>query len=315
MDDIRVSGICSVVLGVPDLEASLAFYRDIWGLHEVGRAAGTVFLRATGAEHHVLGLREQKRAGLAGISFAAPSADAVRGLHDRAMAAGARLLAAPAPLDAAAGGGFGFTVASPDGHALTIVADRAHLPAMPADPSRPRRLSHVVLNSAQMETERDFFLDVLGFRLSDRTDRMDFIRCATDHHAIALAHAQGPSINHVAYEMQDIDGLMRGAGRLRKAGFEMEWGLGRHGPGDNVFSYFIEPNGFASEYTTAMEQIPLDAAYAPHDAKYWREFEPRPCRWGMAMAPSPSMARAMAGELVAERNADCDTVISRALAG
>ncbi len=31
--------------------------------------------------------------------------------------------------------------------------------------------------------------------------------------------------------------------------------VGRHGPGNNVFSYFIEPNGFVAEYTTELDQI------------------------------------------------------------
>ena len=158
----------------------------------------------------------------------------------------------------AAGGGYGFSVLNPDGQRVTIGTDRSRHAEEIEDVTRPSKLSHVVLNSSQVASMRAFFSDLLGFRLSDSTAMMDFIRCSTDHHAMALAHANGPSINHIAYEIDDIDSLMRGVGRLKKHGFEMEWGLGRHGPGDNVFSYFIEPNGFASEYTTGMQQIALD---------------------------------------------------------
>ena len=84
---------------------------------------------------------------------------------------------------------------------------------------------------------------------------MDFIRCCADHHSIALARGDGPSLNHMAYEVANIDGLMRGAGRMKQNGFNIEWGVGRHGPGDNVFSYFVEPNGFVVEYTTEVEQV------------------------------------------------------------
>jgi hypothetical protein len=38
-------------------------------------------------------------------------------------------------------------------------------------------------------------------------------------------------------------GLIRGAGRMKESGFNIDWGVGRHGPGNNVLSYFIEPNG------------------------------------------------------------------------
>ncbi len=55
---------------------------------------------------------------------------------------------------------------------------------------------------------------------------------------------------------------MRGAGRLKTNGFNIEWGVGRHGPGDNVFTYFVEPNGFVVEYTTEVEQID-ESTYMP----------------------------------------------------
>ena len=84
---------------------------------------------------------------------------------------------------------------------------------------------------------------------------MDFLRCRPDHHSMAIFRNNGPSLNHVAYEVPNMDGLMRGSGRLKQNGFNVEWGIGRHGPGNNVLSYFIEPNGFVTEYTTEVEQV------------------------------------------------------------
>ena len=52
------------------------------------------------------------------------------------------------------------------------------------------------------------------------------------------------------------------------------WGVGRHGPGNNVFSYFVEPNGFVTEYTTEVEQV--DDTYVAHDAQWWTEHEAVP---------------------------------------
>jgi catechol 2,3-dioxygenase len=125
---------------------------------------------------------------------------------------------------------------------------------------------------------------------------MDFIRCCADHHSIALARGQGPCLNHMAYEVANVDGLMRGAGRMKANGFPVEWGVGRHGPGDNVFSYFVEPNGFVVEYTTEIEQVD-EATYMARDAEYWRNFPMRPCRWGMATHPSNRIRAAMGGDI------------------
>jgi catechol 2,3-dioxygenase len=94
--------------------------------------------------------------------------------------------------------------------------------------------------------------------------------------------------------MKDFDSLMYGSGRLLEAGHAMEWGPGRHGPGNNVFCYFIDPEGFAVEYTTDMDQV--DESHQAGSAEYWANFPKRPCRWGVAGKPSAKLAVAFAGK-------------------
>ena len=77
------------------------------------------------------------------------------------------------------------------------------------DRSRPTKISHVVLNSASTDRQVDYFVDILGFRLSDSSQMMEFLRCSSDHHSMAIFRNKGPSLNHVAYELPNIDGLMR----------------------------------------------------------------------------------------------------------
>ena len=202
----------------------------------------------------------------------------------------------PAPLAASAGGGYGFRFETPDGLPMSISSDSVQHPNVVLDRSRPTKISHVVLNSARTDDQVPFFIDVLGFRLSDSTHMMEFLRCSADHHSIAIFRNNGPSLNHVAYELPNIDGLMRGAGRVKRSGFDIEWGIGRHGPGSNVFSYFIEPNGFVAEYTTELDQLD-DATHVPQGASYWQKMMPNPDRWGLAGPPSNRMRAAMSGAL------------------
>ena len=49
--------------------------------------------------------------------------------------------------------------------------------------------------------------------------------------------------------MPDLESVMRGAGRVKDAGHPIEWGVGRHGPGNNVFAYFAGPEEFPIEIT------------------------------------------------------------------
>ena len=316
MNQAKVTGLRGVELGVRDLHQSAAFYSHVWGLEPVGGQGDTIRLRGNGAEHHVVTLRERPTPGLLGVHFAAADRDAVVALHAKAKAFGAAVLGEPADLPREAGGGFGFSFRSLEGHVLNISSDVARHSNVVNDRSKPVKLSHVVLNAGSIGDETEFFIDLLGFKRSDASGMMNFVRCSADHHSIALARSEGPSLNHMAYEMANIDGLMRGAGRLKQHGFNLEWGVGRHGPGDNVFSYFIEPNGFVTEYTTDVDQVD-EATYEKHDAAYWRAFPGRPCRWGMAGHPSNRLKVAMGGNPVAAQAAAderCEDVMAKTLA-
>jgi catechol 2,3-dioxygenase-like lactoylglutathione lyase family enzyme len=315
MINAKVTGLRGVELGVRDLHQSAAFYSHVWGLEPVGGQGDTIRLRGNGAEHHVVTLRERPTPGLLGVHFAAADHDAVVALHAKAKAFGTAVLGEPADLPREAGGGFGFSFKSLEGHVLNVSSDVVRHPNVVNDRSRPIKLSHVVLNAARIGDEVTFFIDLLGFKLSDSTQMMDFIRCSADHHSIALARAEGPSLNHMAYEMTSMDGLMRGAGRLKQSGFNIEWGVGRHGPGDNVFTYFVEPNGFVTEYTAEVQQVD-ETDFEPHDAQYWSNFPMRPCRWGMATQPSNRVRAAMGGDLsVADPNAGkrCEEIMAKTL--
>jgi catechol 2,3-dioxygenase-like lactoylglutathione lyase family enzyme len=315
MNNARVTGLRSVELAVPHLTQSAAFYSRVWGLEPVVSDGETIHLRGNGTEHHAVTLRERGTPALLGVHFAAATREAVDALHERAKASGVNVTGAPAELPRSAGGGYGFQFTTPEGHVLNIASDVARHQSANNDSSVPNKLSHVVLNSAKIDQQTSFFCDVLGFKLSDQTDMMEFVRCSADHHSIAMARGAGPTLNHMAYEVASIDGLMRGAGRMKKHGFNVEWGVGRHGPGDNVFSYFIDPNGFVVEYTAEVEQID-EATYQAHDAAYWRDFPMRPCRWGMATMPSNRFKAAAHGDMsVADPEAGkrCEEIMAQKL--
>jgi hypothetical protein len=84
---------------------------------------------------------------------------------------------------------------------------------------------------------------------------MAFLNCNADHHSVALGITDNDALNHIAFLMPDLESVMRGGGRMKDAGHAIEWGPGRHGPGDNAFNYFIDPFGVVIEYTAEVEQV------------------------------------------------------------
>jgi hypothetical protein len=143
------------------------------------------------------------------------------------------------------------------------------------------------MNARDRDACTRFALDVLGFKLSDRTRTMSFIRCDNTHHAIAFADAEATSLNHVAFEMASLDAVMRGIGRMKDHGYPPVWGPGRHGPGNNVFGYFVAPFGAVIEYTS--EIVRVDDSYRTGGPEDWTWAPNRSDQWGIAAKDAARM--------------------------
>ena len=283
-----ISGVRSVDLGVADVAAAARFYTDIWRLTPVAERNGAVYLRGSGGYHHILALHPRPRAQLLCITLAATDRAAVDALHPRVRAAGAQSVEAPSMIGDPAGG-YGFAFLDPEGRAIRVVAGDGRHPDARSMPDRPQKITHVVLNTPRQEAAAAFWVDALGFEVSDRS-LLTFIRCNSDHHNLAFHPGESPTLHHIAFEMDGIDSVMRGAGRMRDAGHPIEWGLGRHGPGNNVFAYFIGPEDFVIEYTAEIEQV--DAAYRVREPREWAYPPGHSDLWGATPPPSERMKAA-----------------------
>jgi catechol 2,3-dioxygenase len=286
MSGFPVTALRSVELAVPDLESAERFYTATWGLAVAARDAGRVWLRATGDDHHVMRL-EQGPTAIRSVTFRARDAAAMESVLASAVAAGATVLAAPAPLDEP-GGGTAATLRSPDGFVLRLIADDARRAADAPAPDRPDRLTHVNFNCVDVDATARFFEAGLGFRLADRSKLMAFERCNSDHHAVVLADAPVNGLNHVAFNMPGWEAVMLASGRMVDAGFPIAWGPGRHGPGNNVFAYFVDPFGIVVEYTAEVEVVGED--HVARGPEFWVWPPGRTDRWGIA-PPKPERTK------------------------
>ena len=116
---------------------------------------------------------------------------------------------------------------------------------------------------------------------------MRFLRCNRTHHAVAYVNSDISSLNHIAFEMRDIDAVMNGIGRLREAGYACTWGPGRHGPGNNVFGYFVAPFGPVVEYTAEVEEVGDD--YRVGGPEDWKWPPGRTDHWGISTRDNARM--------------------------
>jgi len=283
-------------MAVPNYDESIEFYKSSWGLEIVAQDSGITFFGTPAhPEHYILRVRRDSTKRLDLIAFAVESADAVDGLAEKLVAAGLILVGEPGSLDTP-GGGYGFRFFDPDGRLVELssdVAERAFRALEPKEPI-PQKLSHVVINSTNVLETKAFYENLLNFQLSDwLEDQMCFMRVRTDHHILAISRGPHTALNHVSFEMRGIDEYMRGTGRLTRLGRPPIWGPGRHGAGDNTFSYFLDPTGNVVEYTTELEQVPEDGTWKP------RRFEATPeaaDQWGTGGLITEQMIPAMFNE-------------------
>jgi catechol 2,3-dioxygenase-like lactoylglutathione lyase family enzyme len=262
----------SVTLGVPEPVAVAAFYRD-FGLLETGPGR---FETADGGEQ--LRLEPSPRRRLLAMQVGVDDPDDLARCKASLSRLGVSADAEPGALlasEPASGVRVELRIeprlqqkpaAAPPVNAPGRSARRdARSPAaLPAPPPRPRRLGHVVIGSPDAEASRRFFVEGIGFRISDLVSGIGaaFLRCSSDHHNLLVQPAPVAFLHHTAWEMDDVDAVGRAAAAMvaRDPACHV-WGLGRHGIGSNYFWYLRDPAGNFAEYQSDLDVIADEEAW------------------------------------------------------
>jgi catechol 2,3-dioxygenase-like lactoylglutathione lyase family enzyme len=265
----------SIELALPDPSAASRFMIDIWGMAPGEQRNGNSYLRGSGTFPYLVGFEKSEKEFVRSTTFLC-SEQELAALKQRVLAAGWPVTPT---VSKDPGGGVGIIVELPEGELLRFLAGSDEVPTIEGK-DLPIKLTHIVFNSVDAEATGSAVEKVLGFRVSDRTRGMVFVRCNDSHHSTAFARAGVASLNHIAFEMRDMDAVMRGIGRMRDHGFSPSWGPGRHGPGANIFAYFIAPFGPVIEFSTAVTEVGDD--YPVGSPEDWTWPENRIDQWGVS---------------------------------
>jgi catechol 2,3-dioxygenase-like lactoylglutathione lyase family enzyme len=152
---------------------------------------------------------------------------------------------------------------------------------------QPRRFGHPMLTAQDTTASVRFFLDVLGFRLSDDVGdgTLVFMRCNVDHHGIGVGKGPRAGLNHYAWGVENLGVLGQVAEVVARNGGRLIWGPGRHGAGQNLFTYHFDPAGCIVEYYADLYQVWDERGYEPGR---WSLDDPRFANlWGPQ--PPPEM--------------------------
>ncbi|MCB1615519.1 MAG: VOC family protein [Pseudomonadales bacterium] len=114
-------------------------------------------------------------------------------------------------------------------------------------------VGHINLIVSELQPNKDFYIRVLGFKLSDYIGfgpdmSANFYHCNRRHHSIGLMRV-GPfnGVHHLMLECNAIDDVLKCYERVLDAGINVTSTLGRH-VNDNMLSFYMSsPFGFEVE--------------------------------------------------------------------
>ena len=304
---IKVTDLAYVRLRAPDLDRAEAFLTD-FGMVRSARTATALYMRGTDPQHHVH-ITELGEPAFVGVGMHAASA---ADLDILARADGASAVEA---IDEP-GGGRRVRLTDPNGIAIEVVHGMAAVPplvvparrvnvgsdrrrlgepqAVERGPAHVKRLGHFVLLVTDFRETEKFYHSHFGFVNSDEIylgDRQQvvaaFMRCDrgaeyVDHHTFLAVGAGMVDLNHVSFEVQDLDDVMTGHEHLASRGHEHRWGVGRHVLGSQIYDYWRDPWGRIHEFWTDgdlfNDRNPIGAVAAEMEgpASHWGPPAPGP---------------------------------------
>jgi catechol 2,3-dioxygenase-like lactoylglutathione lyase family enzyme len=261
----------------PDLDRMVDYYGQVLGLVVVARERDTAWLACPGDYHSVV--LHQGDAGAATRLSLQVAADAdLNALlhHMRAHDLSPKMLSDSEPDLPQA-----ISVHDPSGLELQIFRMRDVTPKERVKSGIiPRKLGHTAFFSPDVQGTVDFYVNVLGFKVSDWIgDFFAFLRCNSDHHTVNIFRGPGPRMHHHAFELTDWAHIKDACDLLNKHAMHLTWGPGRHGPGHNIYTYHNNPDGISVELFCELDQM-VDEALGYFEPRPWHRDVPlRPKVW------------------------------------
>jgi catechol 2,3-dioxygenase len=178
----------------------------------------------------------------------------------------------------------------PDGNSLVFVAGPLAPAAMaPEAPHgiRAARLQHLVLASSGATQLIEFYRQIVGFKISDvvldeeGVVRTAFLNSGHEHHSLAVFAASRSRLDHFCFEAGDWGLIRDWADHFSAERISVQWGPGRHGPGNNLFVFIHDLDGNWVEVSAELEHVAPD-----RPAGTWRHEERTLNVWGAGLLRS-----------------------------
>jgi catechol 2,3-dioxygenase-like lactoylglutathione lyase family enzyme len=258
----------------PDLDEMEEFLTH-FGLLRAERTPDALYMRGAD-DHHHLHVTHKGGTEFIGFAYHVADEDDLKRVAKLPGASGIETMNEP-------GGGKRVRLTEPNGYQIEIVAgverlapievardelNSAREPArrvgkvmrLSKSPTSIQRIGHGVLATPKVKETTAWFRETLGMICSDDVyagekenvigsfNRLDRGADYVDHHVLFCVHNEKTGLNHVSYEVQDIDCVFQDHEYIKRLGkYEHMWGIGRHLLGSQVYDYWSDPWGRVHE--------------------------------------------------------------------
>jgi catechol 2,3-dioxygenase-like lactoylglutathione lyase family enzyme len=282
MAQVKVADIAYGRLRAPDLDAEEEFLTH-FGMVRAARTSRALYMRGTGPAHHIH-VTEKGDPAFIGLAWQAASEDDLHRLTRMPGASAIEAVDEP-------GGGKRVRLMEPNGYRIEVLCGVAELSPIPVvrqvvntgaeslkrkgelyrlrpGPSQVKRIGHGVICTPRLQETVRWFRETLGLIASDdlyagSKDNLigSFNRCDrgedyVDHHVFFCLKHDRAGLNHLSFEVQDMDDVFAGHYYLQRlAKYEHMWGIGRHLLGSNVYDYWADPWGRIHEHWSDSDRL------------------------------------------------------------
>lgn len=282
---IKVSDVAYGRIRSPDLDRQEEFLTN-FGMVRAERTKTALYMRGTDPEHHVH-VTELGEPGFVALAFNVDSEDELEKATRIDGASAVEEMDEP-------GGGKRVRLVEPNGYTIEVVhgmemlepidvsrfalnmgparlARKGELTRIDRGPSHVKRIGHAVMMTPDLKKSIAWVRATLGLVCSDDVyageedniilsfNRVDKGKEFVDHHVFLYIDGPKAGLNHMAFEVQDIDDVIMGHEHMRRIDkYEHFWGLGRHVLGSQVYDYWADPWGRVHEHWTDSDRLNSD---------------------------------------------------------
>ena len=288
-----ISHAGGVNIGTPDLEKSLWFFRDIFGMEVTAEEDGVAYLRGYQEHvHHSLVLTRQDEAKVNTMSLRVSRPQDIELFHDQFVEDGLDVRHVPAGTETGRGEAIRFLLPG-GGHPIELFYD-IERPTAPegirsklhGNSSRRRglgvqRIDHLNVQASpeHMAEAEGWLRSALGMKrreamvLPDNPDvpMVSWLSVNSKMHDIAIGasiNANNSQFHHVAFSLDNLHDVLTAVDKLRDLDIQIDAGPGKHGIGQAMYLYVRDPG---SNYRVELYSGGYPFLEPDHPTQVWEQ--------------------------------------------